>query len=90
MDEQIIDLIKDVAALKVSVASIEEKIDDLCHRLLGNGRPGLIADLQSTDRVLAEKIEDVEKRSKWLAGIWVGASSAVMGLFAVLKFILHI
>ena len=56
-----LEMVEDVAGLKVGMASIEDKLDELSHRLLGNGQPRLIADLQSTDRILAEKIEQVEK-----------------------------
>lgn len=85
-----IELIEDVAGLKVSVASIEGKLDDLCHQLLGNGQPGIVADLRRADTALGERIAKSERRTTWLAGVWMGASTVVMVLVAVVKFILHI
>ena len=91
MDEgKMIELIEDVAGLKVSMASIEGKLDDLCHRLLGNGQPGIVAELRQTDTALGERISRGERRTTWLTGVWMGASTVAMIVFAVLKFILHI
>lgn len=82
-----LELVEDVAGLKVGMASIEEKLDELSHRLLGNGQPGLIADLQSTDRVLANKIERGEKKVEKLTGIWIGGSGVVVVIFTVIEFL---
>jgi hypothetical protein len=45
-DAKLIELAEDVAGLKVGMASIEGKLNALTHKLLGNGQPGFIADLQ--------------------------------------------
>jgi hypothetical protein len=88
-DAKLIELAEDVAGLKVGMASIEDKLDDLIHKLLGNGQPGVIADLQKSDRALAGRMDKVEKRNQWLAGVWVGVSSVVVGLFALIRYIFH-
>lgn len=85
-----LELVGDVAGLKVGMTSIEDKLDELSHRLLGNGQPGLIADLQSTDRVLADKIQHVEKKNQWMTGVWVGCSTVIMIVVGILKFILKV
>ena len=85
-----LELVGDVAGLKVGMTSIEDKLDELSHRLLGNGQPGLIADLQSTDRVLADKIQHVEKKNQWMTGVWVGGSTVIMIVVGILKFILKV
>jgi hypothetical protein len=90
MDEgKMIELIEDVAGLKVGMASIEDKLDDLSHKLFGNGQPGVIADLQTADREMAVRTEKLESRNQWLAGVWMGISGVVVGLFAVIKYIFH-
>jgi hypothetical protein len=71
------------------MASIEDKLDALTHKLLGNGQPGLIADLQASDKEMAGRMEKLENKNQWLAGVWVGVSSVVVGLFALFKYIFH-
>lgn len=88
-DAKLIELAEDVAGLKVGMASIEEKLDTLTHKLLGNGQPGFIADLQDEDRALSGRMNILENRNQWLAGVWVGVSSVVVGLFALIKYIFH-
>lgn len=41
-DAKLIELAEDVAGLNVGMASIEDKLDALAHRLLGNGQPGWV------------------------------------------------
>jgi hypothetical protein len=89
MDDKMIELAEDVAALKVGLASIAEKFDELSHRLLGNGQPGVIADLQASDKAMGDRLDRYENRTHWLTGVWVGASAVVGGIFAVVKFIFH-
>jgi hypothetical protein len=89
MDDKMIELAEDVAALKVGLASIAEKLDELSHRLLGNGQPGAIADLRAANQTLSERMDKYEGRTQWLTGVWVGASAVVVGIFAVIKFIFH-
>jgi len=88
-DAKLIELAEDVAGLKVSVSSIEGKLDALTHSLLGNGQPGFIADLQREDRALSGRMDKLENRNQWLAGVWVGASGVVVGLFALIKYVFH-
>jgi hypothetical protein len=89
MDQKMIELSEDVAGLKVGLASIEDKLDSLAHRLLGNGQPGVIADLQDADKDMCKRMDKYEGRTQWLTGVWVGASGVVVGIFAVVKFIFH-
>lgn len=79
-DVKLIELAEDVAGLKVGMASIEEKLDALTHRLLGNGQPGLIADLQASDKALTRRMDICN-------GMWIGGSGVVVTLFAVLEFL---
>jgi hypothetical protein len=79
-DAKLIELAEDVAGLKVGMTSIEDKLDELSHRLLGNGQPGLIADLQSTDRALTRRMD------KW-NGIWIGGSGVVVVIFTLIEFL---
>lgn len=88
-DAKLIELAEDVAGLKVGMASIEDKLDALSHKLFGNGQPGVIADLQAADREMAARTEKLESRNQWLAGVWVGVSGMAVGLFAVIKYIFH-
>lgn len=78
-DAKLIELAEDVSGLKVGMSSIEDKLDELSHRLLGNGQPGLIADLQSTDRALTRRMD------KW-NGIWIGGSGVVVVIFTLVEF----
>jgi hypothetical protein len=89
MDEKMIELAEDVAGLKVGLASIEDKLDALTHRLLGNGQPGVIADLQDADKAMGERMDKMENRTHWLTGVWVGGSGVVIGIFALFKEIFH-
>jgi hypothetical protein len=79
-DGKLIELAEDVAGLKVGMASIEDKLDALTHRLLGNGQPGLIADLQASDKALTRRMD------RW-NGIWIGGSGVVMVVFAIIEFL---
>jgi hypothetical protein len=79
-DVKLIEMVEDVCGLKVGMASIEDKLDGLSHRLLGNGQPGLIADLQSTDRALTRRMD------KW-NGIWIGGSGVVVVIFTEMEFL---
>lgn len=79
-DAKLIELAEDVAGLKVGMVSIEDKLDDLCHKLLGNGQPGAIADLQTADR-------EITRRMDIWNGIWIGGSGVVVVLFTVLEFL---
>ena len=88
-DERVYELAQDVAALKVGLASIEGKLDDLIHTLLGNGQPGVIADMRTEDKELGDRLEKVEGRTQWITGVWAGASAVVLGLFALIRFIFH-
>jgi hypothetical protein len=89
MDPRMIELAEDVAAFKVGLASVADKLDELSHRLLGNGEPGVIADLQASDKALSERMDKFENRTHWLTCVWVGASAVVVRIFAVLKFVFH-
>lgn len=79
-DAKLIELAEDVARLKVGMASIEDKLDALTHKLLGNGQPGLIADLQKSDRTLTRRMDT------W-NGIWIGGSGVVVVIFAIIEFL---
>lgn len=79
-DAKLIELAEDVAGLKVGMASIEDKLDALTHRLLGNGQPGLIADLQASDKALTRRMD------KW-NGIWIGGSGVVLVVFTIIEFL---
>ena len=81
-DAKLIELAEDVAGLKVGMASIEDKLDELTHKLLGNGQPGVIADLQASDRALTRRMD------RW-NGIWIGGSGAVMVVFAIIEFLVR-
>lgn len=81
-DSKLIELAEDVAGLKVAVASIEDKLDALTHTLLGNGQPGVIAELRSTDRALTRRMD------RW-NGIWIGGSGVVVVIFTLVKFLLR-
>lgn len=79
-DSKLIELAEDVAGLKVAVASIEDKLDALTHTLLGNGQPGVIAELRKTDRALTRRMD------RW-NGIWIGGSGVVVVIFTVIEFL---
>lgn len=73
-DAKLIELAEDVAGLKVGMASIEDKLDELTHRLLGNGRPGLVAELGS-------RVSSLERYRAWVIGSAAGVTG-VLGLLA--------
>jgi hypothetical protein len=79
-DAKPIELAEDVAGLKVGMASIEDKLDALSHKLLSNGQPGSIADLQKSDRALTRRMD------KW-NGIWIGGSGVVVVIFTIIEFL---
>ncbi|MEO6983322.1 MAG: hypothetical protein ABI072_09435 [Edaphobacter sp.] len=81
-DAKLIEMAEDVAALKVGLASIEDKLDSLIHTLMGNGQPGVITTLD-------KRLSRAENRNQWLAGLWVGASSVVVVVFTVVKYYFH-
>jgi hypothetical protein len=64
---KLIELAEDVAGLKVGMAGIDAKLGGLIHPLLGNGQPGIIAELRSTDRAMSQRIDKGENRTQWLA-----------------------
>lgn len=71
---KLIELAEDVAGLKVGMANIEAKLDELAHRLLGNGRPGLVAELGS-------RVSSLERYRAWVIGSAAGVTG-VLGLLA--------
>lgn len=80
-DAKLIELAEDVAGLKVGMASIEDKLDALTHKLLlGNGQPGLIADLHKSDRASTRRMD------KW-NGVWIGGSGVIVVVFAIIEFL---
>lgn len=88
MEARELALYEDVAALKASVSAIEDKLDGLIHYLQGNGQPGAIADLRAEDTRISARLDKFESRNQWLTGLWIGASSVVIGGFELVKFLL--
>lgn len=88
-EAKIMELAEDVAGLKVSVSSIEGKIDSLFKALMGNGKPGMIADLQTRDSELSARQDKFENKIQWLTGIWIGSSGVIVILFTLLELFLR-
>jgi hypothetical protein len=76
-EEKMIELVEDVAGLKVGLTSIEDKLDDLARKLLGNGRPGLIADIDG-------RVSSLERYRAWV----LGSAAGVTGVLALLGWII--
>jgi hypothetical protein len=75
-DAKLIELAEDVAGLKVGMASIEDKLDALSKRLLGNGRKGLI------DK-MGDRVSSLERYRAWV----IGSAAGVTGVLGVLAWI---
>lgn len=73
-EDTLVELIQDVAGLKVGMASIEDKLDALTHRLLGNGQPGWVT-------VLDGRVSSLEQYRAWVIGSAAGVTGA-LGLLA--------
>jgi hypothetical protein len=48
---------------------------------------GIVSMLQAKDAALTILMDKVE--SQWRAGVWVGESSVVVGLFALIRYVFH-
>lgn len=75
-DAKLIELAEDVAGLKVGMANIETKLDELAHRLLGNGRPGIVAEL-------GNRVSSLERYRAWV----IGSAAGVTGVLGILAWI---
>ena len=73
-DAKLIELAEDVAGLKATVASIEEKVVTLSHRLLGNGRVGFC-------EVISGRVSSLERYKAWVLGSAAGVTG-VLGIVA--------
>ena len=83
MDDKILTLCEDVAALKSGQQSMEDKIDRLTYYLQGNGRPGVVTELREADDKLSDRMDGVDVRiSRW-TGIGIGAWGLTTLLLAV-------
>ncbi len=89
MEDRELNLYEDVAALKVSVATIDRKLDDLIKYLQGNGKPGVIADLRLEDARQDGRMDKIESRATWLTGVWVGSSTVIGLIVAAIKIFFH-
>ena len=75
-DAKLIELAEDVAGLKAGMASIEDKLDALTHKLLGNGRRGLIDEM-------GDRVSSLEKYRAWV----IGSAAGVTGVLGILAWI---
>lgn len=67
---------EDAAGLKVSVTSIEDKLEGLTHRLLSNGQPGWVT-------VLDSRVSSLERYKAWV----LGSAAGVAGVVRILAWI---
>jgi len=77
-DAKLIELAEDVAGLKATVSSIEGKLDELSHRLLGNGQPGWVT-------VLDGRVSSLERYRAWV----LGSAAGVAGVVGILAWIVR-